>query len=138
MQNQGSSLTSSAQTQQEIDDRQAQLNNATKTMFQNVSKYLQSELQATSEDFKLLENMNNITREKYTEMTEITKNLTSFLDEMQKKYAEFEPYLKKIEEIDGNVNELEHTVQLLDEYTRRLEEKFKKLALQRKEIKKKL
>lgn len=103
MQNQGSSLTSSAQTQQEIDDRQAQLNNATKTMFQNVSKYLQSELQgfiflfpnrlltfsfyfeATSEDFKLLENMNNITREKYTEMTEITKNLTSFLDEMQKK-----------------------------------------------------
>lgn len=56
----------------------------------------------------------------------------------KKKDAEFEPYLKKIEEIDGNVNELEHTVQLLDEYTRRLEEKFKKLALQRKEIKKKL
>lgn len=33
---------------------------------------------------------------------------------------EFDPYLKKIDEIDSNVNELEHTVQLLDDYTKRL------------------
>jgi biogenesis of lysosome-related organelles complex 1 subunit 2 len=121
-----------------LEERKAQLTESTQTMFDNVSKYLQAELQATSEDFKLLETMNNVTREKYKDMTEITKNLTAFMDEMQKKYAEFEPYLKKIDEIDANVNELEHTVQLLDDYTRRLEEKFKKLALQRKEAKKKM
>lgn len=54
--------------------------------------------------------------------------------------------------MDHNITELEHTVQLLDEYTRRLgthlvlrihfsltnviEEKFKRLAVQKKESKK--
>ncbi len=33
---------------------------------------------------------------------------------------EFDPYVKKIDQIDANVSELEHTVYLLDEYSKRL------------------
>jgi len=45
----------------------------------------------------------------------------------QSKDAEFKPYLEKIDEIDASVTELERTVVLLDDYTKRLEKKFKHL-----------
>jgi hypothetical protein len=41
----------------------------------------------TSEDFKLLENMNVVTKEKYAEMTEVAKGLTLFMEDLQKKCA---------------------------------------------------
>jgi len=119
----------------EEEQRKKELIDATRVMFGNVSEYLKSELQATSLDFELLRNMNDATKEKYSELNTVAKNLSLFLEDLQKKYRDFEPYLKKIDQIDTNVSELEHTVQLLDDYTKRLE-KFKKLAAQRKEAKK--
>jgi hypothetical protein len=41
--------------------------------------------------------------------------------------AAFEPFLVQIDEIDASVKELEETVQLLDQYTARLELKFSEL-----------
>lgn len=41
--------------------------------------------------------------------------------------AAFEPFLAQIDEIDSSVKELEETVQLLDQYTARLELKFNSL-----------
>jgi len=99
----------------------------TSTMFSNISAYLKGELLATSEDYKLLESMNLAASEKYAEMTDVAKGLTSFMKDLQIKYKDFNPYLEKIDEIDTNVTELEKTVLLLDEYTRRLETKFKNL-----------
>eukprot|EP01116_Phalansterium_solitarium_P010063 TRINITY_DN24474_c0_g1_i1.p1 TRINITY_DN24474_c0_g1~~TRINITY_DN24474_c0_g1_i1.p1 ORF type:complete len:151 (-),score=35.36 TRINITY_DN24474_c0_g1_i1:101-520(-) len=106
----------------------------TTDMFNKVYEYFQSELEGTVEDFTLLENMNTATKEKYAEMTLVAKALTTFMENLQNKYKDFEPYLRKIEEIDNNVGELERTVGLLDDYTKRLEEKFKKLAAQKREV----
>ena len=71
----------------------------------------------------------------------MAQNLTTFMTDLQKKCEwkkslfknffdylcnwpyldkEFEPYVQKINQIDTNVTELERTVQLLDEYTKRL------------------
>jgi len=132
--NNNAALSSKLTAEEEL--RQKELIESTKLMFKNVSEYLKSELQATSLDFQLLENMNEVTKQKYTELNTVANNLSVFLEDLQKKYRDFEPYLKKIEQIDNNVGELENTVQLLDEYTKRLEEKFKKLVAQRKEAKK--
>jgi len=99
----------------------------TTAMFYNISAYLKGELLATSEDYKLLESMNLLASEKYVEMTDVAKGLTSFMKDLQIKYKDFQPYLEKIDEIDTNVTELEKTVLLLDDYTKRLETKFKNL-----------
>jgi hypothetical protein len=39
----------------------------------------------------------------------------------------FQPYLQQIDSIEKNVDELERTVMLMDEYTRQLEGKFRLL-----------
>jgi len=122
------------QEQEKEKQRQQEITQATKAMFDNLGEYTKGELEASSSDFRLLETMNTITLEKYKEMTATAQGLTAFMQDIQKKYEEFEPYLKKIDQIDANVSELEHTVFLLDEYSKRLEEKFKRLAAQKKEV----
>jgi hypothetical protein len=93
--------------------------------------------------------MNKTTEEKYAEMTQVTKLLQGYLEQVQKKSnnhisapiffllllvlisfsfasttdQEFQPYLEKINQIDQNVTELEHSVAMLDDYTKRLGEK---------------
>src|SRR5690348_14142629 len=81
----------------EEERKHEQLIENTKTMFANLADYLTGELQgrnllltffyfkATSEDFLLLEKMNNVTKDKYVDMTSITKGLTSFMEDLQKK-----------------------------------------------------
>jgi len=99
----------------------------THVMFENIANYLKGELTATTNDYKLLASMNAVCSSKYTEMSEVARGLTSFMKDLQQKYQDFQPYLDKIEEIDTNVTELEKTVVLLDEYSKRLEWKFKNL-----------
>eukprot|EP01126_Amoeba_proteus_P011699 TRINITY_DN1476_c0_g1_i6.p1 TRINITY_DN1476_c0_g1~~TRINITY_DN1476_c0_g1_i6.p1 ORF type:complete len:177 (-),score=55.88 TRINITY_DN1476_c0_g1_i6:157-648(-) len=96
----------------------------TRIMFENISNYLKSELSATSADYKLLQQMNVVTRDKYVEMTGMVSHLVEDMTAIQAKYKEFQPYLHQIDEIDANVVELERTVLLLDEYTKRIEAKF--------------
>jgi len=99
----------------------------TQIMFENLVKYLQGELLVTSSDYKLLHQMNAVTRDKYVEMTRMTSALVGSMTELQEKYKEFAPYLQKIDDIDASVAELERVVLVLDEYTKRLEAKFEQL-----------
>jgi len=96
-------------------------------MFTNIAAYLKGELTATTNDYKLLANMNSVSSTKYMEMSEVARGLTSFMKDLQQKYEDFKPYLDKIDEIDVNVAELEKTVALLDDYSKRLEWKFKNI-----------
>jgi len=96
-------------------------------MFANIAAYLKGELTATTNDYKLLATMNSVCTTKYAEMTDVAKGLTSFMKDLQQKYQDFKPYLDQIDEIDANVTELEKTVVLLDDYSKRLEWKFKNI-----------
>jgi biogenesis of lysosome-related organelles complex 1 subunit 2 len=99
----------------------------TEAMFANIADYVQGELSVTSNDYKLLEQMNVLTTEKYRAMTDQAADLTLFMQELQKKYASFEPYLQQIDAIEKSVDELDRTVSLMDEYTKQLETKFRTL-----------
>ncbi|KAF8926362.1 hypothetical protein BGZ58_011239, partial [Dissophora ornata] len=44
-------------------------------MFRKLAEYLRSEMLATGEDYKLLENMNNITKERYSELAVVAQEL---------------------------------------------------------------
>ncbi|XP_069609534.1 biogenesis of lysosome-related organelles complex 1 subunit 2 isoform X2 [Ranitomeya imitator] len=83
--------------------------------------------QATSEDYKLLENMNKLTCLKYMEMKDIAGNISRNLKDLNKKYSSLQPYLEQINQIEEQVASLENAAYKLDAYSKRLEAKFKKL-----------
>ncbi|KAJ8277824.1 hypothetical protein GJAV_G00080480 [Gymnothorax javanicus] len=96
-------------------------------MFDKMAVFLQGELTATCEDYKLLENMNKLTSLKYMEMKDISINISRNLQDLNQKYASLQPYLDQINQIEEQVTALEQAAYRLDTYSKKLEAKFKKL-----------
>ncbi|XP_051981051.1 biogenesis of lysosome-related organelles complex-1 subunit 2-like isoform X2 [Xyrauchen texanus] len=96
-------------------------------MFDKMSVFLQGELTATCEDYKLLESMNKLTSLKYMEMKDISINISRNLQDLNQKYASLQPYLNQINQIEEQVTALEQAAYKLDTYSKKLEAKFKKL-----------
>ncbi|XP_008944534.1 biogenesis of lysosome-related organelles complex 1 subunit 2 isoform X3 [Numenius arquata] len=95
-------------------------------MFNKMAIYLTGELTATSEDYKLLENMNKLTSLKYLEMKDIAINISRNLKDLNQKYAALQPYLEQINLIEEQVAALEQAAYKLDAYSKKLA-KYKKL-----------
>eukprot|EP00658_Telonema_sp_P-2_P003645 TRINITY_DN1135_c0_g1_i4.p1 TRINITY_DN1135_c0_g1~~TRINITY_DN1135_c0_g1_i4.p1 ORF type:complete len:112 (-),score=43.50 TRINITY_DN1135_c0_g1_i4:113-448(-) len=108
-------------------EEQAALRAAVHQMFANVSEYIQGELEVSSQDYRLLERMNLVSAEKYRDLADHAENLAVARETMLNKYDEFLPYIYQIDELDKTMVALETTVNQLDEYTQRLEDKFKAL-----------
>ncbi|XP_038613857.1 biogenesis of lysosome-related organelles complex 1 subunit 2 [Tachyglossus aculeatus] len=98
-----------------------------KDMFGKMATYLTGELTATSEDYKLLENMNKLTSLKYLEMKDIAVNISRNLKDLNQKYAALQPHLDQINAIEEQVASLEQAAYKLDAYSKKLEAKYKKL-----------
>uniref|UniRef100_A0A6I8PRR6 Biosis of lysosomal organelles complex 1 subunit 2 n=2 Tax=Ornithorhynchus anatinus TaxID=9258 RepID=A0A6I8PRR6_ORNAN len=96
-------------------------------MFAKMATYLSGELAATSEDYKLLENMNKLTSLKYLEMKDIAINISRNLKDLNQKYAALQPHLDQINAIEEQVASLEQAAYKLDAYSKKLEAKYKKL-----------
>ncbi|XP_003226587.1 biogenesis of lysosome-related organelles complex 1 subunit 2 [Anolis carolinensis] len=106
---------------------EADINELCKDMFNKMAVYLTGELTATSEDYKLLENMNKLTSLKYLEMKDIAINISRNLKDLNQKYAGLQPYLEQINLIEEQVAALEQAAYKLDAYSKKLEAKYKKL-----------
>ncbi|XP_027703241.1 biogenesis of lysosome-related organelles complex 1 subunit 2-like [Vombatus ursinus] len=96
-------------------------------MLSKMAMYLTGELPATSEDYKLLENMNKLTSLKYLEMKDIAVNISGNLKDLNQKYAALQPYMDQITLTEEQVAALEQTAYKLDAYSKKLEAKYKKL-----------
>ncbi|XP_068948055.1 biogenesis of lysosome-related organelles complex 1 subunit 2-like [Petaurus breviceps papuanus] len=96
-------------------------------MFSKMATYLMGEMTATSEDYKLLENMNKLTSLKYLEMKDIAVNISRNLKDLNQKYAALQPYLDQITLNEGQVAALEQAAYKLDAYSKKPEAKYKKL-----------
>ncbi|XP_029939863.1 biogenesis of lysosome-related organelles complex 1 subunit 2 [Salarias fasciatus] len=96
-------------------------------MFEKMGIFLQGELTATCEDYRLLENMNKLTSLKYMEMKDISINIGRNLQDLNNKYASLQPYLDQINQIEEQVSALEQAAYKLDAYSKKLEARFKKL-----------
>ncbi|XP_061315296.1 biogenesis of lysosome-related organelles complex 1 subunit 2 isoform X2 [Pezoporus flaviventris] len=99
---------------------EADINELCKDMFNKMATYLTGELTATSEDYKLLENMNKLTSLKYLEMKDIAINISRNLKDLNKKYAALQPYLEQINLIEEQVAALEQAAYKLDAYSKKL------------------
>ncbi|XP_021253870.1 biogenesis of lysosome-related organelles complex 1 subunit 2 isoform X1 [Numida meleagris] len=106
---------------------EADINELCQDMFSKMATYLTGELTATSEDYKLLENMNKLTSLKYLEMKDIAINISRNLKDLNQKYAALQPYLEQINLIEEQVAALEQAAYKLDAYSKKLEAKYKKL-----------
>jgi len=94
-------------------------------MVVKVAEFLDGEFTATSEDYKLLAELNNLTISKYEEMSNSTNKLINNMEEINEKYKKLETYLSQIDLLEDSVLKLEQTAYKLDAYSKQLETKFK-------------
>lgn len=123
----GPTLSTSTSSFEALDPHDPNLSRLATTMFQKTSDYLFGELTATQEDYKLLENMNQATIAKYSDMKQISGNISRTMADLNDKYMSLQPYLEQIDQIESSVNKLEQAAYKLDAYSKRLEAKFKSL-----------
>ena len=91
------------------------------------SDWISAELESTTEDYKLIEQMNKVTATKYSDMEQITANIAKGMTQLNLAYTNLQPYLEQIDQIDESVARLEAAAFKLDAYSKRLEAKFKSL-----------
>lgn len=96
-------------------------------MFSKIALYINGEVDASVEDYKLLEKMNRVAIEKYDGMYEMAKATGDNLHRLNQKFEDLQPYLDQIEVIESSVSSLEQTAYKLDAYSKRLEERFKRI-----------
>ena len=96
-------------------------------MFSKIAIYINGEVDSTIEDYKLIEKMNIAAMGKYDSMYEMAKATGDHLHTLNQKFEDLQPYLDQIETIERNVSLLEQTAYKLDAYSKRLEERFKRL-----------
>ncbi|XP_028404906.1 biogenesis of lysosome-related organelles complex 1 subunit 2-like [Dendronephthya gigantea] len=121
----GQAVNETASRSDEI--KPATLEESCRNMFTNISEYLQCELNASLDDYELLEKLNQLTKEKYDEMDNTTKTLITRMKQINEKYEKLKPYLDMIDKVDASVTSLEAAAQKLDTYSKELEARFKKL-----------
>ncbi|XP_027700503.1 biogenesis of lysosome-related organelles complex 1 subunit 2-like [Vombatus ursinus] len=112
---------------EDTEPAEANITGLCQDMFSKMATYLTGELTATSEDYKLLENMNKLTSLKYLEMKDIAVNISKNLKDLTPKYEAFQSYLDQITFIQEQIAILEQAAYKLNAYSKKLEAKYKKL-----------
>jgi biogenesis of lysosome-related organelles complex 1 subunit 2 len=82
---------------------------------------------ASSEDYRLLLQLNQMTIAKYSDMLAMATRLNDSTKQLNEKYGSLQPYLDQVDMIDTSISALEQTAYQLDAYTKQLEQKFKSL-----------
>ncbi|KAG0257448.1 biogenesis of lysosome- organelles complex 1 subunit 2 [Actinomortierella ambigua] len=90
-------------------------------MFRKLIEYIRAEMLATGEDYKVLEAMNNLTKDRYGEMAGMAQDLMQEVGKLRTTYSDFEPYVAKIDTISQQADMIAKVVAELDEYTRDLD-----------------
>ncbi|GAU95453.1 hypothetical protein RvY_07068-2 [Ramazzottius varieornatus] len=96
-----------------------------KNLLGRTSEYLKSEFEVTAEDYRLIQEMNNVSTEKYAQLLVTTKNAKTSLKTTNDRFSCIKPFLDRIDLVETQVNELERTIFRLDTYAKQLEARFK-------------
>lgn len=114
-----------------LDPHDPNLSRIATKMFENISSFIQSEFEGSTDDYSLLEAMNNGTRTKYEDIQHIISCLNASTTEMNSKLEALEPLLQQIDEIDETVNKLESSALKLNGYSIELEKKLQRITQQK-------
>lgn len=78
-------------------------------------------------NFAFIVHHDRVTATKYSDMRQITGNISKGVDQLNEKHRRLQPFLEQIDQIDESVARLEAAAFKLDAYSKRLEAKFKAL-----------
>ncbi|KAA6381334.1 MAG: hypothetical protein EZS28_023139 [Streblomastix strix] len=103
------------------------INPLIKELFTNLKGISDGFLESSHNDFELLTKMNDITAQKYAQSAEQIEKSNEVLAQVFEKLQLFQPHFEKIDKIEYSVANLENLVRSLDDYSKLLELRYRKL-----------
>ncbi|VDN41589.1 unnamed protein product [Gongylonema pulchrum] len=82
----------------------SQMQHLADDMYDKVAAYLQGQIEGSVAEYKLLEDLNNVTSQRYDDMKQVASDET------------LRPYLQQIDEVDENTRKLEEAAGMLERY----------------------
>lgn len=103
----------------------------TQDMIQSTGDYIKSEVDLCVADYKTLESMNKLVKEKYLNYTTLAEAISNEMVDLNTSFDKLQPFLAQIDEIEKCLGVLEQSASKLDAYSKRLEAKYKQIAEKR-------
>jgi hypothetical protein len=104
------------------------LDELSKEMIQKTGDYIKDEIDYCIADYQVLEQINKSVMEKYKTLTSHSKNINQEMSKLNEAYANLLPYLSQINNVEKMIGELEISSHKLEQYSKRLESKYKHFA----------
>ncbi|KAL1927807.1 hypothetical protein VTP01DRAFT_3628 [Rhizomucor pusillus] len=98
----------------------------TEEAIQKLAEYTRKQALATVEDCQLLETMNKMTKDKYSQLSSMSQRLIQEMSKIQDTQDEFDTFAAQVDEIDQQITQMEKIARSLDEYSRYLEDKLER------------
>ncbi|KAG8471080.1 hypothetical protein KFE25_009501 [Diacronema lutheri] len=98
------------------------------TLSDRLVDYLSSEAAVSAESSRCLRDMNLIAAQRYRAAADGVAELNASTEAISARHAAVHPLLLQVGDIEAHVAELERVVTQLNEYTKRLEHRYRALA----------
>lgn len=120
-----------------------EVHSAAQEAFERTKEFVQGQLECSLEDYRALQDMNQVTTQRYQDMHQVAQNISGRLAQLNVKCEcgrgwhtslcladeALRPYLAQVDEIDKCSKELEATVEVLEKYLNSLETRLKMAQL---------
>lgn len=114
----------SPQSPPQLDER---VRSASADLSAHLLNYVSAELDVNAESYECLHELNLTATERYRGMCDGVRRAQETVEQLSARHAELQPLLQQVGEVEVNVSKLEHVVSRLDDYTKRLEHRFRAL-----------
>jgi len=97
------------------------------SLLSSLSLYVSAEMSNSASDYAVLAQCNDVAASKYARLTDQTSRILNAVNTLQATYLSLSPFLSSIDDLDGELAELETIVAHLELQTKTLSENFRQL-----------
>ena len=107
------------------------LERLSRQMLESTGEYIRGEIELCVADYKVLEKMNRMVTNRYKGLGPYSKSITEQMTKLNEAYANLQPLLAQIDDVENCLNELEQSANKLDVYSKRLETRYRQYVEKR-------